>query len=303
MKRFSSPLVSCLWLKENLGKPGIKVLDGSWHMPHTNRNGYQEYLKEHIPTAKFFDIDIISDTNIPLPHMLPDISLFEEKVTELGITNNDKIIVYDTAFMSACRVWYTFKLFGHDNCNILDGGLMKWKKMGFPVISQNEEEQEKKQQPLERYKVKEFRKEWLRDLNQILKNLELNSEYMIDARSAERFTGKQQEPRPGLYAGHIPGSKNLPFTKLINPETNEFKSPSEIKQLFIESGLPLLNNNEEDNSLLDKPIIASCGSGVSACNLIAALNYIGVDLSDIRLYDGSWSEYGKLENNFPIGKE
>ncbi|KAF0980083.1 hypothetical protein FDP41_000861 [Naegleria fowleri] len=234
MKRYSS-LISCQALKQALldTKPGmrssvIKVLDGSWHMPATNRNGYKEYLNEHIPTSLFFDIDALSDPNTDLPHMLPPVKMFEESITEMGIVNTDHVVVYDTAFTSAFRVWFTFKVFGHKgDVSLLDGGLMKWKLLNYPLES-GPPKPEKRDQP---YKAN-FQEQFIVKLDDILSNLNSNKAYVVDARSAERFNGTQSEPRPNLKSGHIPNSFNIPFPTLVNPEDKTFKSHEEILKLF-----------------------------------------------------------------------
>ncbi|KAG2382174.1 hypothetical protein C9374_005376 [Naegleria lovaniensis] len=303
MKR--SSLISCQALKQALldKKPStlgtasgsvIKVLDGSWHMPIMNRNGYKEYLNEHIPTALFFDIDGLSDPTTDLPHMLPSVKMFEESITEMGIVNTDHVVVYDTAFTSAFRVWFTFKVFGHKgDVSLLDGGLTKWKLLGYPVES-GQPKPEKRDQP---YKAN-FQEQYIVKLDDIVNNLNSKKAYIVDARSAERFNGIQPEPRPNLKSGHIPNSFNIPFPTLVNPEDKTFKSHAEILKLFQNSGLSI--KEVDGKVVIDRPIIGSCGSGVTACALLYSLNLLGIELDQLRLYDGSFSEYGKVSFEHPV---
>ncbi|EFC40000.1 predicted protein [Naegleria gruberi] len=292
-----SSLVSCQALKEAINKTSnIKIIDGSWHMPAMKRNGYEEYLKEHIPNARFFDIDGLSDQNTDLPHMFPSVELFEKSITEMGIENTDQIVVYDTAFTSAFRVWYTFKVFGHEGkVSLLDGGLTKWKLLGYPIES-GKPNITPSSHP---YKAK-YQSDFVARMDEILDNLNNQKSYIVDARSAERFNGTQPEPRPNLKSGHIPNSFNIPFPTLVNPEDKTFKTDEEILKLFQNSGLNIQYIN--DKIVIDKPIIGSCGSGVTACALLYSLNLLGVSLDKLRIYDGSFSEYGKESFTNPVSQ-
>ena len=267
-------LVSTVWLENNINK--VKLIDCSWHMPNVKRNAYEEYLKEHIPGAIFFDLDKYSATNTDLPHMLPSLNNWEKIVSNLGITNNDKIIIYDNSdVLSACRCWYNFIYFGHDPqlISVLDGGLKKWKlenktTNNYKVIIETS-----------KYSCKE-NKELVKNKNQIDQNIDKKEFNVVDARSRERFEGKVAEPRKGIRSGSIKDSFCLPFSEIIN-EDHTFISKDKIQQKF--------KSFKFDH---EKNIVFSCGSGVTASVLALAYSLINAKYMPT-IYDGSWAEYGK----------
>ena len=268
-------LVSSDWLENNIDK--VKLIDCSWHMPNVKRNGYEEYIKEHIPGSIFFDLDKYSDTNTDLPHMLPGLNNWEKIISNLGINNNDRIIIYDNSdVLSSCRCWYNFIYFGHNPnlVSILDGGLKKWNLEG-KVVNNNITKIEKSN-----YKGQE-NKNLVKNKNQINSNISLSEFFVIDARSKERFEGKAPDPRKNVRSGSIPNSLCLPFKEIIN-EDNTFKKKDEISKIFNQI-IDLKHNN----------LVFSCGSGVTACVLALAYSLVDNTYSPT-IYDGSWAEYGKI---------
>ncbi|MDC1156149.1 rhodanese-like domain-containing protein [Candidatus Pelagibacter sp.] len=268
-------LVDSNWLKQNLGK--LKIIDCSWHMPQTERSGFKEYNKEHIPNAIFFDLDKNSKVNTDLPHMLTDINSWEKIMSSMGIENKDEIVIYDNSdVISSCRCWYNLIYFGHDPklVHVLDGGLKKWKKEN--KITNNELASIK----TSNYKANENKK-LVKNKRQIDNNISENEFYVIDARSRERFEGQVAEPRKGLRSGSIKNSLCLPFSELINNNDHTFIAKDKIVEKFNFMGL-------DDN----KNVIFSCGSGVTASALALAYSLINAKYMPT-IYDGSWSEYGK----------
>jgi thiosulfate/3-mercaptopyruvate sulfurtransferase len=264
-------LKSTEWLAEHLRDRNVVVVDGSMFLPTQKRDAHAEYLAGHIPGAVFFDIDAISDNSTELPHMLPGAGQFGEAVGALGIGDGDTVVVYDSlGLYSAARVWWTFRIFGATNVFILDGGLPKWKA---------------EKRLLETGDTKKTPKKFHAEMNvapvamlaDVRMALTDQSSQIVDARSAERFAGKAPEPRPGLRSGHMPGSFNVPFDRVL--ENGRLASPEHIKEAFTSAGVDL-----------NKPIITSCGSGVTAAILTFALESIG--RTPKGLYDGSWSEWG-----------
>jgi thiosulfate/3-mercaptopyruvate sulfurtransferase len=267
-------LVNTNWLEENINK--VKIIDCSWHMPQTNRNGLEEYKKEHITNAIFFDLDKNSRLDTDLPHMLTDIFSWEKIMSNMGIENKDEIIVYDNSdVISSCRCWYNLIYFGHDPklVHVLDGGLKKWKKENK---STDHKEVITKTSV---YSCKENR-ELVKNKKQIDKNIDKNDFNVVDARSRDRFIGKVAEPRKGLRSGSIKNSFCLPFGELIN-EDHTFISRDKILKKF--------KSIKFDSS---KNLVFSCGSGVTAAVLALAYSLINVKYMPT-IYDGSWSEYGK----------
>ena len=270
-------LVSTNWLLSNLDN--VKIIDSSWHLPNQNRNAYKEYSKEHIVNSIFFDIDKNSDQETDLPHMLPTFQKWEDIVSNLGISNKDKIIVYDNSdLISACRCWYTFIYFGHDPSliSVLNGGLKKWKiekktvVNDLPIINKS------------KYNAKE-KKEMVKSKVQIDENINLKRFKVIDARSIGRFEGKIAEPRSNVRSGSIEGSSCLPFNQLINKDDNTFKSIDDLNDIF--GKIVDINDNN---------IVFSCGSGVTASVLALAYSLINNKYIPT-IYDGSWSEYGLIK--------
>ena len=265
-------LVSTDWLEQNLKT--VRVLDGSWHMPNTNRNAFEEFNNKHIDNALFFDLDKNSDQKSSLPHMLPNKSTWEKIISEFGIKNSDHIIIYDNSdVISSCRIWYNFLYFGHNPnlVSVLDGGLKKWlmdnKKISNLVAKF----------PISSYLAKE-NSSMVLEKNQIDLNIQNKKFELIDARSKERFLGLQPEPRKELRSGNIKGSKNIPFVDLINKDDSTFKNKKQIKSIFNQLNLDPTN----------------CGSGVTAC-VLGLANSI-VSGRNPLIYDGSWSEYGLIKN-------
>ena len=268
-------LVTSDWLENNLGK--VKLIDCSWHMPDVKRNACAEYLKEHIPGAIFFDLDKYSDANTDLPHMLPNQTIWEEIVSNLGISNNDRIIIYDNSdVLSSCRCWYNFIYFGHNPnlVSVLDGGLKKWTLENKVVNNSKIKIQKSK------YKSQE-NKNLVKNKNQINSNINIKDFFVIDARSKERFEGKVPDPRKNVGSGSIPNSFCLPFNEIINKD-NTFKNTEEISKKFMQI-IDIKHNN----------IVFSCGSGVTACVLALAYSLVNNKYSPT-IYDGSWAEYGKI---------
>ena len=267
-------LVNTNWLKENLDK--VKIIDCSWHMPQTKRNGFDEYKVKHIESAIFFDLDENSKKNTDLPHMLPDSKSWKDIVSNMGIKNDEQIVIYDNSdVISSCRCWYNFIYFGHNPelVQVLDGGLKKWIEEGksttsdiIGTIPSN-------------YTVHE-KKELVKNINQIDKNILENKFNVIDARSLERFEGKVPEPRKGLRSGSIKNSFCLPFSELLNQD-HTFISKEKIYEKFELTGYEV-----------DKNIVFTCGSGVTASVLALAYSLINNKYTPT-IYDGSWSEYGK----------
>jgi thiosulfate/3-mercaptopyruvate sulfurtransferase len=255
----------------------IKIIDCSWHMPQTNRNGCDEYKNLHIPNAIFFDLDKNSKKETDLPHMLVGLKEWEEIVSNMGISNDDQIVIYDNSdVISSCRCWYNFIYYGHNPklIKILNGGLKKW-------IGENREiDNELPKITKSNYKAKEF-KNLVKNKNQINENIIKKEFSLIDARSIERFNGEVKEPRAGLRSGNIENSTCIPFNYLINSDKT-FKSVQEIKEIFNKNLRNLSSNN----------VVFSCGSGVTACVLALAYSLINDNYLPV-IYDGSWSEYGQ----------
>lgn len=263
--------VTADWLAAELGKPDVVVVDGSWYLPAMNRDGRAEYHAAHIPGAVYFDIDEVKDINSALPHMLPPSELFSLHMARLGISNGQRIVVYDGAgLFSAPRVWFTFKVFGAHEVFVLDGGLPAWKARNLPLESGTTIREPGSFTP-------RFSSELVADLERVQRSLGEGAAQVIDARPAARFRGDEPEPRAGVASGHIPGSINVPSSAVI--KDGRLASRDEIKRAFDDAGFDP-----------EMPVIASCGSGVSAAILWLALDAIGV--KPAALYDGSWSEWG-----------
>ncbi len=268
-------IVTPTWLAENLGAPDLAVLDASCYLPTTLRDADQEYLAGHIPGAQRFDIETIADTASPLPHMLPTREAFAEAVGAMGISERDTIVCYDGLGMfSSPRVWWTFRLFGAERVFVLEGGMPAWKAAGLPL------EQGAVSRPPTRFHAREPA-DIVADLARIQSVLTERSAQVVDARSAERFRGDAPEPRPGLRAGHIPGSLNVPHTAVVRD--GRMLPPDDVRAAFLAGGVDL-----------DRPIVTTCGSGVTAATLWLALDALGIEA--VGLYDGSWSEWGSRDD-------
>lgn len=269
----ADPLVSTQWLADHGGNPALRILDGSFKMPGVTPTATQDFAAAHLPGAVFFDIDAIADRASPLPHMLPTSEDFARAASALGIGNTNPVIVYDAGnYMGAPRVWWTFRVFGHHNVRVLDGGLKKWRAEGRPLTDTIPT-------PHSVPFTAAFECARVRGKNQLVANLAAQAEQVIDARTRERFEGGVIEPWPGRRAGRIPGSCNVPFGTMFDADSGVFKSSDTLRKIFADAGVDL-----------EKPLVTSCGSGVTAATLTLALTRLGVDAS--ALYDGSWAEWG-----------
>ncbi|KPQ07316.1 MAG: thiosulfate/3-mercaptopyruvate sulfurtransferase [Rhodobacteraceae bacterium HLUCCA12] len=265
-------LVSTDWLAAHLSNPDLRILDGSWYLPDAGRDARAEYQDAHIPGARFFDIDEISDQRSALPHMAPPPEKFISRMRAMGVGDGHQVVVYDGAgIFSAARVWWLFKLMGKTDVAVLDGGLPKWKAENRPLEDIP---------PIvrDRHITVQRQSHLVRDVSQVAAAAKLGDWQIVDARSAERFRGDAPEPRAGLRAGHIPGSCNLPFANLLKPD-GTMKDLPDLKAAFEAAGVDLA-----------RPVITTCGSGVTAAVLSLALERLGH--ARHALYDGSWAEWG-----------
>ncbi|XP_010901446.2 3-mercaptopyruvate sulfurtransferase [Esox lucius] len=273
-------LVSAKWLadaiKNNLIGPNLRVLDTSWYLPKLKRDAKAEFNHQHIPGTSFFDIDECSDKTSSMDHMLPNTSQFAEYVGGLGIGNDTHVVVYDTSDFgsySAPRVWWMFRLFGHNYVSVLDGGMKNWLAEGYPVTAEYSEP-----------KRVEFKAtanlSWVKSYEDVLKNIETQEVQVVDARSAGRFRGTEPEPRDDTEPGHIPGTINMPFAKFMDA-SGKVLEPKVLSKMFQEAGVDL-----------EKPFWVTCGSGVTACHVVLAAHLLGHSGS-VSVYDGSWSEWFK----------
>ena len=265
-------LVSTDWLAEHMKDPDLRILDASTYLPGVDRDGRTEYDAVHIPGARFFDIDDVSDGRSDLPHMVPPIEKFMSRVRAMGVGDGHQIVVYDgSGLFSAARVWWLFRLMGQNNIAVLDGGLPKW-------IAEGREVEDLAPVIRDRHMTVRFQNQMVRDVTQVSSASKLGTSQIVDARAAARFRGEEPEPREGLRLGHIPNSRNVPFTDLLNDDKT-MKTPDQTRAIFESAGVDL-----------KKPIITTCGSGVTAAVLGLALERIGHDMWS--LYDGSWTEWG-----------
>ena len=266
-------LVSTEWLASHLASPDIAILDASWHLPTAGRDAKKEFLAGHIPGARFFDIDELSDTASRLPHMLPAPEKFASRMRKMGVGDGKRVIAYDAAgLFSAARCWWMFKAMGHDDVAVLDGGLRKWQAEGRAL------EDGPPPPAQERHFTARFRATMVKDMADVAAALSSGTAQIADARSGTRFRGEEIEPRPGVRPGHMPGAKNVHYASLLNAD-GTLKSPAGIEAAFTAAGIDVT-----------KPVITSCGSGVTAAILTLALTLIGA--RDHALYDGSWTQWG-----------
>lgn len=277
----SNDIVSTDWLADHLGSPDIAIIDASWHLPTAKRDAKKEFAAAHIPGAQFFDIDELSDTASSLPHMLPSPEKFSSRMRRMGIGDGKRIVAYDSVgLFSAARAWWMFKVFGHDDVAVLDGGLKKWLAEGRatedgPALPRQE-----------RHFTARFKGSMVKDMKDVAAALKSGASQLADARSGTRFRGEEAEPRPGVRAGHMPGASNVHYASLLNPD-GTLKSPPEIEASFAAAGIDL-----------SKPVITSCGSGITAAILSLGLTLTGN--RDHALYDGSWTEWGGNPDNSVI---
>lgn len=273
MSENCAPLVSADWLASRLGDNNIVPLDATFFVPTRQKDPLSEFDCEHIPGARFFDIDRIADPDSTLPHMLPEPADFEQSVAALGLSADSHVVAYDNnGFMASARVWWTFRVFGHHRVSVLDGGLKQWKSAGLAITDEATVVEPGQFQA-------DFNESLVVDLEQVLEAVSAGDRRIIDARSAGRFSGREAEPRPGLRSGHIPGSLNQPSSELIDAQTGRLKQTHELRMLFTELGIAP-----------GQSLVTSCGSGVTAS--ILALGLFCIGYPDVAVYDGSWSEWG-----------
>ena len=273
-------IVETDWLATHLHAPDLVVFDGSWHLPQLGRDARQDYLDGHIPGALFFDIDDIADDKSTLPHMLPSTVKFASRMKKMGVGDGMRIVVYDSlGIYSAPRVWWTFRVMGHEDVAVLNGGLLKWKAEGRDIESGEPMKRS------ERHYTPRFNAELVRDIDDMRSLLSKPGEQIVDVRPTGRFVGRDPEPREGLRGGHIPGSFNIPFTSLVT-EAGTLRSKDELARIFADAGVDT-----------HAPVIATCGSGVNASIVSLALAVLGQ--TNAAVYDGSWAEWGK-DNGLPV---
>jgi thiosulfate/3-mercaptopyruvate sulfurtransferase len=271
-RNLSDPLVTTAWLAEHLDAPDVRIVDASWFMPGTDRDPKSEYAAVHIPGAVFFDIDEIADTASSLPHMLPSTVKFAARVQKLGLGDGVRIVVYDSSgILGAARVWWTFRVMGHEDVVVLDGGLPRWLAEARPV-------DDRVPAPQPRHFTPRLAGDLVCDLSQMRRTVETGRAQIIDARPAGRFTGDIPEPRVGLRLGHMPGARNVPGSAVFAAD-GTMKPAAELEALFTGVGIDL-----------KKPIVTTCGSGITASLLALALARIGRPRTTV--YDGSWTEWG-----------
>ena len=270
-------LVETEWLAENLDNSDIRIVDATWYLPTVERGGIDNYQAGHIPGAVFWDIDAIADPQSPLPHMMPDETMFQKHMKMLGIGGDHHVIVYDNMkMMTAPRVWWTLRVFGHERVSLLNGGQNKWSAEDRPLTTDAPEIPETTFRAI-------FNSSMIRSVDDVWANLRTSGEQILDARGAGRFDGIDPEPRPECRSGHIPGSQNLPFNELIDPQMGTVLPIKELASRIQAAGI--------DDA---RPVVTTCGSGITACVLALGLHLTG--RHDVAVYDGSWTEWGGRED-------
>ena len=266
-------LVQTEWLASQLDNPSVRIVDATWMLPNAARKGIEDFSAGHIPGAVFWDIDAIADPASSLPHMMPDEATFERHMNSLGISNDHHVVVYDSvSMMTSARVWWALRAFGHDRVSLLDGGAVKWRAEGRALSADAAEIGDTS------FKAG-FIPAMVRSLDDVRANLDTGAAQVLDARSAGRFAAAEPEPRPECRSGHIPGSFNLPFNTLIDPATSTIRPAAELSASLAKAGI--------DSA---RPVVTTCGSGITACVLALAMHLTGKD--DVAIYDGSWTEWG-----------
>lgn len=267
-------LVSTQWLADHMSSPDLRIIDASWYLPDMNRDARAEYDANHIPRARFFDIDDISDARSELPHMAPPVEKFISRMRAMGVGDGHQVVVYDGAgLFSAARVWWLHRLMGKTDIAVLDGGLPKW-------IAEGRETEDMAPVLRDRHITVQRQANLVRDVTQVAAASKLGDHAIVDARGPARFKGTEPEAREGLRSGHIPGARNVYFRDLLNNDQT-MKSNNDIRDIFHEAGVDL-----------QKPVITTCGSGITAAILSLALERIGNH--NHALYDGSWAEWGQF---------
>jgi len=271
-----SPLVTTEWLAEHIDAPDIRIADASWHLPDKARDAKADYQSAHIPRAVYFDIENLSDETALLPHMLAPAAKFASRMRRLGLGDGNLIVVYDTVgIYSSPRAWWMLRAMGHEDVVVLDGGLPKWRAEGRAVEDMTPPTYQRHFTPRQNHAL-------LRDFGQMVTIQKSRSAQIVDARSASRFAGKEAEPRPGVRRGHMPGSTNIHYAEFVR-ENGTLRSPDDLREIFRTRGVDLA-----------KPIVTTCGSGITAAIEMLALQMAGA--TDVSLYDGSWAEWGARED-------
>ena len=273
----ADPVVSCAWLAERLDAPDIRVIDASWFLPNDPRNAKALYALRRIPGAVFFDIDEIADHDTDLPHMLPRPEVFASRMRKVGVGDGSRIVVYDNqGIFSSARVWWTFRVMGHDDVAVLNGGFPAWERGGYPI------EEGPPQALKERHFTARMRTDLVRDLSDMQRIIAAGKTPVFDARPAPRFRGEAPEPRPGLKSGHMPGATSVPSGSLVD-ENGMLRSREDLERIFSEAGADV-----------SQPAVCSCGSGITAAVIALALARLG--RWDAAVYDGAWAEWGARDD-------